>query len=576
MTEGPQDPAEAPAWPQLGALDLDDILEELRGRAQLAQDAQRRMAGLLDAVVAVSSDLELSQVLSRIVHSACELVGASYGALGVLGPEGERLVEFVTEGLTDEEREGIGDLPHGRGVLGLLIRDPRPRRLRDISAHPDSYGFPPNHPPMHSFLGAPVSIRGQVFGNLYMSEKRGAREFTEDDEAILVALAAAAGVAIENARLYDRTRRQRELSDAVTEMTQHLLEGGGTDDALRLMALRSAELTGAELSVVALYDAEQRLVVRATSMPDATTARGSELGPGRWADILEAGEPLLLLAHVGERPAPESAALRRLGALAETGPTAVVAVVVGDARLGVLGVAWRQDDDVTAAESVEPLRVFARTAALALEAASAQRDRGRMELLEDRDRIARDMHDHVIQRLFATGLSLQSATRMTEEPRVASRLSAAVDELDDAIKDIRQTIFALHRPIGGAGVRAEVDELVQQAAASLGFVPELDLPEDLSALADELEPEVLAVVREGLANVVRHAHSSWCRVAVDVGPAVVVLVEDDGRGIGPDGERSGLANLARRADRLGGALDVGDREPSGTRVLWSVPFDERR
>src|ERR671920_2200067 len=186
----------SPEWPHLGALELDDLLGELRARAALSLRAQRRMAGLLDAVMAVSSDLDLPVVLSRIVSSACELVDAEYGALGVIGPDGERLVEFVTHGVSDAERALIGDLPHGAGVLGLLIRDPRPRRLQDIAAHEESYGFPPHHPPMHSFLGAPVSIREQVYGNLYLTEKRGAAEFSEDDETILVALAAAAGVAI--------------------------------------------------------------------------------------------------------------------------------------------------------------------------------------------------------------------------------------------------------------------------------------------------------------------------------------------------------------------------------------------
>src|SRR3954469_24307571 len=237
----------SPGWPHLGALELDDLLGDLRARAALSLEAQRRMAGLLDAVVAVSSDLDLPVVLSRIVSSACELVDAGYGALGVIGPDGERLVEFVTHGVSDAERELIGDPPHGAGVLGLLIRDPRPRRIRDIASHEDSYGFPPNHPPMHSFLGAPVATREHVFGNLYLAEKRDAPEFSEDDEAILVALAAAAGVPLENARLdeepsrsavpappgvpidnarlYERTRRQRLLSDAVGELTQHLLEG---------------------------------------------------------------------------------------------------------------------------------------------------------------------------------------------------------------------------------------------------------------------------------------------------------------------------------------------------------------
>jgi signal transduction histidine kinase len=571
VTEVPADDPQTARWPQLAALQLDDILDELRGRAQLAQDAQRRMAALLDAVLAVSSDLDLAQVLSRIVRSACELVDATYGALGVIAPEGERLVEFITHGLSDDERHLIGDPPHGRGVLGLLIRDPRPRRMKDILAHPDSYGFPPNHPPMHSFLGAPVSIRGEIYGNLYMSEKRSAAEFTEEDEQVLVALAAAAGVAIENARLFDRTRRQRGLADAIGEMTQRLLEGGQPDDALRLMAVRCTELTSAELSVVALYDPDRRLVVRATSAERERWV-GEALGAGRWDEIVAEGSPLLLVTREGEALAPEVEAIRAFGSVGAPGPTAVVAIAVGESALGVLAVSWGTDDDVTAAESLDALRSFARTAALALEASTAQRDRGRMALLEDRDRIARDMHDHVIQRLFATGLSLQSASRMTTDPRIGPRLDSAVDELDDAIKDIRQTIFGLHRTIGGSGMMAEVDELVRQAASSLGFGPDVHQPTIWDALPAELEAEVLAVVRESLANVVRHAEASWCALRIDLEDVVRVQVEDDGVGVDDGQPRSGLANLARRAERLGGQLTVEAREPTGTRVCWQVPL----
>ncbi|GAA4346451.1 sensor histidine kinase [Angustibacter luteus] len=532
---------------------------------------------LLDAVVAVSSDLDLAQVLSRIVRSACELVDATYGALGVIAPEGERLVEFITHGLSADERSLIGDPPHGRGVLGLLIEDPRPRRMKDIMSHPDSYGFPPNHPPMHSFLGAPISIRGEVYGNLYMSEKRSAPEFTEDDEQVLVALAAAAGVAIENARLYDRTRRQRGLADAIGEMTQGLLEGGQPGDALRLMAVRCTELTSAELSVIALYDADRRLVVEATSAEPPDQAVGDTLGAGRWDDIVAEGSPLLLVSREGETPAPEVEAIRRLGAPGAPGPTAVVAISVGESALGVLAVTWGADDDGTAADSLEALRSFGRTAALALEASTAQRDRGRMELLEDRDRIARDMHDHVIQRLFATGLSLQSASRLSADARVRERLDSAVDELDDAIKDIRQTIFGLHRPIGGLGMSSQVAELVQQAAASLGFTPEVEPPTDWDALTPDLEAEVLAVVREGLANVVRHAEASWCRLRIEVTDQVTVLVEDDGVGVAEgDHARSGLANLTRRAERSGGTLSIRARSGGGTLVSWQVPLPSPR
>jgi signal transduction histidine kinase len=561
----------AGAWPQLGALDLEDLLGELRDRAALAMDAQRRLTSLLDAVVAVSSDLDLPVVLSHIVRAACQLVDARFGALGVIGPDGERLVEFVTDGVTNAEREQIGDPPHGQGILGLLIRDPRPIRIRDIAGHEESYGLPPHHPPMHSFLGTPVSIREEVFGNLYLAEKRDAPEFSADDEAILVALAAAAGVAIDNARLYERSRRQRLLSDAVGELTQHLLEGREPGAALRVMAESSAELAGADLAVVALYDDNHRLVVRATSCGQEE-GLGTILQRGRWDEVAGEREPLLLVSRRDETPAPEVAAVRALGGLEPEGPTALVTIAVGDSDLGVLAVAWPPDADATAADALEPLGQLARGAALALEAAGGQRHRNSMALLEDRDRIARDMHDHVIQRLFATGLSLQSASRREADPELARRLGTAVDELDVAIKDIRQTIFALQRPLGGLLLERELRELVDAAAAVLGFAPELVLEGALEALPESYEPELLAVVREGLANVVRHAHATWCRVNVLVGERVGVVVEDDGVGAGPDAARSGLVNLHRRATRLGGTMQLVPRTPSGTCVRWEVPL----
>jgi signal transduction histidine kinase len=535
------------------------------------------MTGLLDAVVAVSSDLDLSHVLTRIVRSACELVDATYGALGVIGPDGERLVEFVTNGVSESQREQIGDPPHGAGVLGLLIREPEPLRLDDIAAHPDSYGFPENHPPMHSFLGAPVAIRDQVFGNLYLTEKRGARRFTADDEAVLVALAAAAGVAIDNARLYHQERRQRALSDAVGEMSQYLLKVGEQSRALHLMARRVADLTRADLTVVALYDRQHRLVVRATSREQGG---GQVLGGERWDDIVAAREPLLLLNRPGEQPSAEASAVRALGPIDDDGPTALVAIAVGDIELGVIGVAWGTDAERSASEALESLTVLGRTATLALQAASAQGARARTERSRDRDRIARDMHDHVIQRLFATGLSLQSASRTADDPRLVARLDEAVDELDAAIRDIRQTIFELHRPLGPRSFRDQVTELVAGTARALGFAPDLVVDGPLDDLPEDLIADLLAVIREGLANVVRHARAGWCSVTLHVqdgraGAPVLVRVDDDGVGVTGDPARSGLANLGLRAARLGGSLDVCAREPRGTSVTWSVPLGDR-
>ena len=571
MGEDRVDLGEGPPWP--AALELEDLLEQLRGRARMAQRSQERLGALLDAVVAVSADLDLSVVLARIVRSACQLVDARYGALGVLGPDGEHLSEFITYGLSDRERAQIGDPPHGRGMLGLLIRDPRARRVRDIAAHPESSGFPPGHPPMHSFLGTPIRIRDRVFGNLYMSEKQGAIEFTADDEAMLVALAANAGVAIDNARLYERARRQREWSEASAQITRMLLEGRGETSALDLMVERVRALTGADLAAVGIQD-EEGLVVRAIDPADGTAGAGTLLRGEQWSELMSARESLLLVPGTGGAPAQPAmvAAARGLGAIDEAGPTALVPIAVGEAELGALIVAWDPNGEGTATASLPDLDAFVGVAGLALEAAGAQRERARTALLEDRDRIARDMHDHVIQRLFATGLSLQSAARLASNAIVRGRIDDAVDELDAAIKDIRNSIFALHRPDFGSGVRGELDEIVAAAAESLGFIPEFVVEGLLVALPEDAEVDLVAVVREGLSNVVRHAKATSVRVHVSVGRDLTVEVSDDGVGADPDAVRSGLANLERRALSSGGSFDVSRREPSGTLLRWSVPL----
>ena len=572
MGEDRLDLGEGPPWP--AALELEDLLEQLRGRARMAQRSQERLGALLDAVVAVSADLDLSVVLARIVRSACQLVDARYGALGVLGPDGEHLSEFITHGLSDKERAAIGDPPRGRGVLGLLIRDPRARRVRDIAAHPESSGFPPGHPPMHSFLGTPIRIRDRVFGNLYLSEKLGASEFTADDESMLIALAANAGVAIDNARLYERARRQREWSDATGQITRMLLEGRGETSALALMVERVRSLTGAELAAVGIQD-EEGLVVRAIDGAAHDTAGvGALLRGDQWGELMAGREPLLLVPGAGEeRPQPAMVtAARRLGAIDPAGPTALVPIAVGEAELGVLIVAWDASAESLAASSLADLDTFAGLAGLALEAAGAQRERARTALLEDRDRIARDMHDHVIQRLFATGLSLQSASRLATHSTVRGRIDDAVDELDAAIKDIRNSIFALHRPDFSAGVRGELDEIVAAAAESLGFVPEFVVEGLLVALPDYAEVDLVAVVREGLSNVVRHAKATSAKVHVTVNRDLAVEVSDDGIGADPGAVRSGLANLERRALTSGGSFEVRRREPTGTVLRWSVPL----
>jgi two-component system, NarL family, sensor histidine kinase DevS len=583
----------APRWPGASRLDIEDLLAEIRSRVTASRRSQERVGALLDAVVAVSADLELAEVLTRIVRSACALVGARYGALGVLGPDREHLMEFITHGVTPEERARIGEPPRGHGVLGLLIREPRPRRLGDIQKHPDSYGFPPNHPPMHSFLGVPIRIRDQVFGNLYMAEKIEGEEFTQEDEGVLVALAAAASVAIDNARLYSHSQQQMRWSAAVGELTQNLLEARGEEAALGLMAAQAQGLSSAQMAAIALYDESDDLILRsihiqADEVPEGAQTVGSTgadlfgvkpvevgsaLNAAAWRELRDAGQPLLLLSPPDE-PAASGLAreVRAIAPIGLAGPTAVVPLAAGVGNFGVLVVAWHSASPEVASDVMPLLGEFAKQGALALMAARAQRDKSRMALLEDRDRIARDMHDHVIQRLFATGLSLQSAIRFAQHPVVQARVEDAVTDLDSAIRDIRHAIFELHRPIPDGGAEIEVTAMVEGFADSLGFAPEVTIDGSIEGLPPSLQADLVAVVREGLSNMSRHSKATEGSVDISIDrDRLSVMVTDNGIGVDPASARGGLINLGERAAARSGRFDLRPGSPVGTVLSWQVP-----
>ena len=552
MAPEPTPPEHGPGTiARLSGLDLDDLIEELRSRAGSARTAQDRLGALLDAVVAVTSDLELAAVLRRIVESACQLVDATYGALGVLGPNGEELIEFVTHGIADEARAAIGPLPHGRGLLGLIIRSPHPQRVDRISEHPDSYGFPANHPQMTSFLGAPVRIRDQVFGNLYLTDKRGAERFTDDDETILTALAAAAGVAIDNARLYDRSVTQQHWGEATRDLVSALLAGRSEEEVLAEATQRVLDLTGADCALIAQPVGKDLVVVSAAG-PKAPVV----------GTVLDDAEARAALASAPTDPDP--AADHAVVPLTAGAPTIPLGVIVVQGLPPELG------------GSSAPLLDFAQRLAVGITAARSQREQARVDLLEDRDRIARDMHDHVIQRLFATGMSLQSASRLTSEPTARDRIETAVDEVDAVIKDIRHTIFALNRAPDARSLASEITTICDGAVVSLGFAPSLTMRGSVSDVPDDLAADLLAVVREALSNVARHARASEAEVVVEVGESVRVRVRDNGIGL-PDGvTRSGLDNLGRRASGRGGRFELATAESGGTLLDWEIPLSATR
>jgi signal transduction histidine kinase len=561
----------------LPQLRLDELLGELQARLQAVLATRDQMRGLLQAVVAISSGLDLESTLRRIVETAVGLVDATYGALGVIGEDG-RLAEFIPVGLSSGEIERIHHWPEGHGLLGLPIDDPRPLRLASIAGHAASSGFPDGHPPMRSFLGVPLRIRDEVFGNLYLTNKRDGGEFTEDDEAVLVALGAAAAVAVENARLYEAARRQQRWIEASAEVTTRLLSGSAPGEVLADVTRRARELSGADLAVLAQPDEEgRRLTITYADGDGGDAARGLVLPAGQSLSglVLATGEAVTSADFAADERASQAAR----GAMSQIGPAVLFPLGVPGNVRGVLTVGRRHGAAPFPQTQADVVASFAAQAGVALELAASRAEAERVSLYEDRDRIARDLHDLVIQRLYATGMSLEGTMPMITRPEVASRITNAVDAMDETIKDIRATIFALQaRDADQPDLRGDIVALVEEMTPMLGFAPSLRLGAGLAApISPELGEQVLAALREALSNAARHAGASEVDVTVDVDPdgILAVQVTDDGTGIPEATHRSGLRNLARRAEKLGGELRLQPAHPGapapGTRLEWRVP-----
>jgi len=559
----------------LPKLRLDELLDELQTRIDAARGTQDRVHSLLEAVLSVGRELDLPQVLRRIVEAAVVLVDAEYGALGVIGDD-RMLAEFHAIGIDDEQRAEIGDLPSGHGILGELIRHPEPLRLTEISEHPSSYGFPAHHPPMHSFLGVPIRVRDQVFGNLYLTEKRSAAEFDAEDESVLSTLAVAAGVAIENARLYEETRRRERSLRASSEVTNALLSGAPSTDVLELIVEQAREIVSADVGMIAEHVSGESALRPLLAVGQHAERRSGLVINGRDGfveAVLSTAEPVVS-ADIQQ----DSRADRDASAWAGLGAVVGVQLGSGGKAVGVLLLGRAAGRAPFTDEDTGPLLVFAGQAALALELADRRRDAERIALLQDRDRIARDLHDLAIQRLFAAGMTLQSTQRFVDHPEAVARLSRTVDDLDETIKIIRSTIFGLRTHGGGAkeaaGLRARVSQVVSEAATSLGFSPALrieglvdtDVPGDVADHA-------LAVLGEALSNVVRHSGARSVDVHLRCAEGELTLtVTDDGCGVPAGVGRSGLKNLEERAVALSGTLTLGERpEGGGTRLVWRVP-----
>lgn len=562
----------------LSQLRVREVLRDLQERIELLISTRDKMDGLLDAVLAVGSGLELDATLRRIVQAAMDLGDARYGALGVLAEDGS-LSEFISIGIDSDTRQRIGNLPSGRGLLGLVIDEAKPLRLEEMSRHPASVGFPANHPPMHSFLGVPVRVRDEVFGNLYLTEKKYSETFTEDDEVVLQALAAAAGIAIENAHLYEQARLRQQLLEATSEVTTELLAGTDPTDVLTLIASRALELTESDVTMLVLpnsggldVDDDETAEVAELTVTVCAGVRAERLTglrldadstvPGAvYRDRTPRSVPGLMLRHplTGEHP---------------LGPTLVVPLRAGERTAGVLIAA--REVGATAFDSAQLAVVasFADQAALALALSVQQRTARELDVFADRDRIARDLHDHVIQRLFAVGLALQSTHRRAKSPEVQQRLSESIDQMQEIVREIRTAIFDLHGGADGqpvARLRHRLHDAVAELTNDAAVRTTVSMAGMLDTVPSQLGEHAEAVVREAVSNAVRHSGAENLMITVAVhGEELRITVGDDGIGIPPDVRQSGLRNLRDRADGAGGTFAVTPRVGGGTQLDWAA------
>jgi signal transduction histidine kinase len=534
---------------------------------------------LLEAGLALSSERSLSAILQRIVELATQLTDARYGAIGVLGPDGG-ISQFVYTGITPEQRAAIGPLPVGKGILGALIADARPLRLRDFHSDPRSTGFPPNHPPMRSFLGAPVTARGRVFGNIYLTEKQGADEFDTQDERALLVLAAQAGVAIENAHLYQELEVRVRRLDALHDISAAIVQGQEPDEVVGLVARHARALLRADLASMAVPSRDrQQLTVLTADGAEAESIIG-EVFPMEGSvsgDAITGGRMVVLQdAAVDDRVAQP---VVRSGAF---GPALFMPLAARGEPFGTLLLARRRGREPFEAAEVRLAELFAGQAAGVLEQARLQREVHRLEQLEDRERIARELHDGTVQALFTVGLGLQGTASLVAEPEAARRIQGAVEELDRVIRDLRNYIFGLE-----PGVLAQrqldqaLEELVEEFQNRTGVVAIAEIDPDAAAALAQDAPEVVQLVREALSNVSRHAEAATCRVSLNRDPDANVVrleIDDDGRGFDPAAATTtgrGLGNLRARTARLGGRAEIIGVPGEGTTVRIAIPVQQQ-
>ncbi len=553
----------------LSQLRLQELLSEVQDRISLIVNSRDQVSSLLESILVITAGLDIEDTLASIVGAAKRLVDARYCAIGVRDSTGG-LSAFVYDGIDDARREQIGDLPTGKGVLGLLLDHPEVIRLESIADYPTSVGFPPGHPPMKTFLGAPVTVRGEIFGNIYLTEKADGACFSRDDEVVIRALAAAAGIAIENARLYEQSQTRMVWIEATRDLMTELLSGTDTGEVLEMIAQKARELTVADLTFIALPSATGDEVGELT----VTVADGD-------ADGSIVGSLIPVVGSTSGRAFTERAVIR-----AETlkypltddarlfGPALVAPMRAGDKVTGVLVSLREVSSRPFAEDMVSLIAGFADQAALAMSMAQSAARMRELDVLADRDRIARDLHDHVIQRIFAAGLSLQGTAARTTSVETGRRLRTTIDDLQDVIQDIRSAIFDLHgSPTGPDALRLRIKDAVDELTEShsMRFLVRTSGP--LSVIDPGLAEHVVAVIRESVSNAIQHSAGSSGMVCLSVSDHLTLSVTDDGVGVDDGGHRRGLANLESRAHECGGEMTVGVPPGGrGTEIVWSVPL----
>ncbi|OBA76238.1 histidine kinase [Mycobacterium sp. 1554424.7] len=539
--------------------------------------ARDQMEHLLRVFVEIAGDVDdLDATLHRIIAAARELTSAPYGALAIRDPEGS-LLRFIHEGMDADTVERIGPLPVGKGLLSLSLLDTPALRVDDLTAHPSAAGFPEHHPPMRAFLAVPITIRGIVFGNIYLTHVDPARVFSEADEVAARALAFAAAATIDNAQLFERERLSVKWMEASREITTALLSSAEPHRRpLQLIAESARTLTDADQAIVLVpadadlpYDEVDTLVVSAAVglHADDVIGRQVPVDGSTSGDVFRSGEPLITdslqypiqaFADGGQRPA------------------ILMPLRTDDQVAGVIAIARGIDQPPFDESYLDLVSDFATHAAIALVLAAARDDSRQLTIVAERERIAHDLHDHVIQRLFAAGMDLQGTLARARSPEVAERLNRSLDDLQTIIEEIRTTIFELRSPLGkGVDFRQRIQQVVADLTQNREIVTTMRLHGPMTAVGGELAEHAEAVTAEAVSNCVRHSGATRLTVAVDVADMFILDVSDNGCGIPAGNARSsGLANMKYRAEQLGGSCEVTNPPEGGTRVHWVAPLTD--